>query len=135
MALRISLKDGERIVVNGAVIRSFGRSNIGVENKAAILRGREIMDPADATSPAKLLYFKTMLAYIDPDGVEDHQNAIIDVLRQVAATLTSDVGFGHIQRFAENVAQLGYYRALADCRALIAIEASTLLREESAVAA
>ena len=38
MALRISLRDGEKMIVNGAVLRSVGRTDLSIENNAAILR-------------------------------------------------------------------------------------------------
>ncbi|MDO3693215.1 flagellar biosynthesis repressor FlbT, partial [Pseudomonas sp. DKN 2791] len=61
--LRITLRDGEKAIVNGAVIRAVGRTQIAVENQVSILRGREIMRPEEATTPARQLYFAAMLAY------------------------------------------------------------------------
>lgn len=55
MGLQIALRDGERIVVNGAVLRSRGRTELRVESKAAILRGKDIMNPRDADTPARQL--------------------------------------------------------------------------------
>ncbi len=46
------------MVVNGAVLRSVGRTNICVESKATILRGRDVMTVEEANTPARLLYFR-----------------------------------------------------------------------------
>ena len=48
MTLRISLRDGEKMVVNGAVLRSVGRTDLAIDSKASILRGREVMAPEEA---------------------------------------------------------------------------------------
>ena len=55
MTLRISLRDGEKVVINGAVIRASGRTDLAIESKVTILRGREIMSPAEASTPARAL--------------------------------------------------------------------------------
>ena len=41
MGLKVNLKDNERIIVNGAVLRASGRVTIEIENRAVILRGSE----------------------------------------------------------------------------------------------
>ena len=76
--LRITLKDGEKIIVNGAVLRSVGRTSLCVENKVTLLRGRDVMSPDDANTPAKRLYFACMMAYIDEESRERHQDEIVE---------------------------------------------------------
>jgi len=132
MALRIALKDGERIVLNGAVLRSVGRTELRVESQAALLRGREIMTPEDATTPARQLYFHTMMAYIDPDGREAHQRAVVESLGAVARLLATPPASGVAMSFAANAAGMHFYRALADCRKLIALEDEALAAAERA---
>jgi flagellar protein FlbT len=122
--LRITLADGEKAIINGAVLRAVGRTQICVENQVAILRGREVMRPEEATTPARQLYFAAMLAYIDPDGRIAHQDAIVDLLAAVlAATDRSDLQSACIH-FAHEIARGDHYRALAACREIIAIETS-----------
>lgn len=126
MTLRISLKDGEKMVVNGAVLRAIGRTDIAVESSASVLRAREIMDPAEADTPARALYFHTMMAYIDPENGEGHQDRIVASLQQVSTLLPSEEGRAAAIAFARNVATMRYYRALADCRTLIGLEDAAL---------
>ncbi len=126
MGLRIALRDGERVVVNGAVLRAAGRTEIFVENKATILRSREVMQPEEATTPATQLYFHTMMAYIDEDGREEHQERIIQALQAVTALLPSDAARTAALAFARNAAHQNFYKALGDCRTLVRIEADAL---------
>ncbi len=122
MTLQISLRDGEKLIVNGALLRAHGRVTIGVESKAAILRGRELMDAGDATSPAKRLYFACISAYIDRERTEIHQEAIVAALADVMARLDSPAAAAACAGFARKVAGGDHYRALVDCRALIEME-------------
>lgn len=134
MTLRISLRDGEQLVINGAVIRSSGRSNIMVENKCSVLRGRDIMMPEDATTPARELYFLCQMAYMEPEFRQDHQNKMLGVMRTLLAAPIR----GHQAQLAITVAQKiatgEFYAALADCRAMIAEETVVPINTESAVA-
>ncbi|OAN57318.1 flagellar biosynthesis repressor FlbT [Sphingomonas sp. TDK1] len=120
--LRITLRDGEKAIVNGAVLRAVGRTQIAVENKVSILRGREVMRPEEATSPARQLYFATMLAYIDPAGRAAHQDAVVELLSHVMANLGTDEAREACVRFANDLALAEYYKALGVGRELIAIE-------------
>jgi flagellar protein FlbT len=128
MTLRISLRDGEKVVINGAVIRASGRTDLAVESKVTILRGREIMSPAEASTPARSLYFHTMMAYLDPERIEEHHRQVIAALRLVMGLLSCEEGRVAAARFAERAAASDYYRALGDCRALIRLEHDALAR-------
>lgn len=130
MTLRISLRDGERMIVNGAVLRSLGRTDLCVENTVALLRGREIMAPDEATTPARRLYYACMLGYIDPEGAGAHHDAIIGYLRGLIGALESHEAKAACASFARKVANGDFYRALADCRALIAYEADVFTRAD-----
>ncbi|MEW9854486.1 flagellar biosynthesis repressor FlbT [Novosphingobium rhizovicinum] len=132
--LRISLRDGEKVVVNGAVMRAVGRTEIVVENKVSVMRGREVMAPEEATTPARQLYFHTMMAYVDPAGGEGHQDRILEALRQVMAVLATPEAATHALSFGQHVAQLQFYKALRDCRQLMQVEAALLEEQGSASA-
>lgn len=120
--LRITLRDGEKAIVNGAVLRAVGRTQIAVENKVSILRGREVMRPEEATSLARQLYFATMLAYIDPAGRDVHQDSIVQLLGVLITALGTAEGKDVCVRFASELAQDEHYKALAVARELIALE-------------
>lgn len=132
MTLRISLRDGEQVIVNGAVLRSIGRTDLCVENTVTLLRGREVMSADEATTPARRLYYACMLAYIDPEGAVAHHDAIVGYLRGLVGALEAPEARAACRRFACKVATSDFYRALADCRALIAYETDVFARAEQA---
>ena len=128
MSLRISLRDGEKMIVNGAVLRATGRTQFVIENQVSILRDREVMRPEEATTPARRLYFACMMAYIDSSNLSEHQDQIIDRLRDLLGALESDEARAACIRFASLVAAPDFYRALAECRSLISYETEALAR-------
>lgn len=130
--LRITLRDGEKAIVNGAVIRAVGRTQLCVENQVAILRGREVMKPEEATTPARQLYFAAMLAYIDPAGREAHQEAVVTLLGSLIASLEAPGASATCVRFAHEIARGDFYRALAAARELVGFEDQAALSSQAA---
>ena len=126
MTLRISLRDGEKVIVNGAVLRSVGRTDLRLENEATVLRGQDVMTPEEANTPARRLYFACMMAYIDTGDRAAHQDAIIQLVRDLIGAVTSPDAQSTCVSFAQKVACGHYYAALADCRWLINYEAELL---------
>jgi len=132
MTLRISLRDGEKVIVNRAVLRSIGRTDIRVENGASVMRGRDVMTPEEANTPARRLYFACMMAYIDEGDLVAHQNEIIAHLRELMGAIEAPEAKAACVSFAQRVAAGQFYKALADCRWLIDYEAQALARLASA---
>lgn len=128
MALRITLRDGEKMILNGAVLRAVGRTQLCLENGAAILRGRDVMTPEEANTPAKRLYFACMMAYIDPDNLDRYRDDILLLMSDLLRAFESTEAKAITTTFAEKIALNQYYRALGDCRWLIAYEAEALAR-------
>lgn len=120
--LRITLRDGEKAIVNGAVLRAVGRTQIAVENQVSILRGREVMQPEEATTPARQLYFAAMLAYIDPANRDQHQDNVVALIGSLVATLTAPEARAACIAFAHDMATGDYYKALSAARELIGFE-------------
>ena len=132
--LRISLRDGEKVIVNGAVLRSIGRTDLRVENGASVMRGRDVMSPEEANTPARRLYFACMMAYIDEGDLVAHQEDIIARVRDLMDALEAPEAKAACASFAHKVACGEYYKALADCRWLIDYEARALARLEQTAA-
>jgi flagellar protein FlbT len=128
MTLCISLRDGEKMIVNGAVMRASGRVELAVENRVSILRGREVMNPAEATSPARLLYLACMMAYVDEGGRDVHHDRLIALLGELTAAFHAPAAHMACLEFARLVALGDHYRALGICRTIIEHETAALAR-------
>ncbi len=117
--LKIRLRANEKIIINGAVLCASARTELSLENRAAVLRGREVMKPDAATTPATRLYFDTMLHYVDEEGRSDHQARLLQRLSEMVSVSRSVKGQALCARYARLMAQRDHYAALGVCRKLI----------------
>ena len=64
--MRISLRSGERIYVNGAVLRADRKVILDLENDVTFLLEGQVMQPDEATTALRQLYFIVQLMLMDP---------------------------------------------------------------------
>jgi flagellar protein FlbT len=87
-ALILELKQGESMILNGALIRFKTRTRLELNTQARFLFGKQIMREEEATSPARRAYYAVQQAYIgaEPDrpGALASARALILTLRDVA---------------------------------------------------
>ncbi len=78
MPLKITLKPGERFVINGAVIENGDhRASMTIINRTSILREKDIMQEEDANTPTKRIYFPVMMMYLDPDNTQKYYEEFV----------------------------------------------------------
>jgi len=73
-SLRISLKSGERIFINGAVLRVDRKVSLEFLNDVTFLLDNHVLQPEDATTPLKQLYFIVQMMLINPEGADQSMN-------------------------------------------------------------
>lgn len=66
--IRLSLRAGGKVYVNGAVLRVDRKATIEILNDATFLLEQHVMQPEAATTPLRQLYFIAQAMLIDPDG-------------------------------------------------------------------
>ena len=123
MPLKLSLKPGEKFVLNGAVVQNGDRrSALLLQNKASVLREKDIMQADEANTPSRRIYFPVMMMYLDQAGWERYQEEFVQRLSEfMGAVRNADVlaDCVNISRF---VMTRDYYKALMLCRKLIEYE-------------
>jgi flagellar biosynthesis repressor protein FlbT len=125
MALKISLKPHERLVLGGSavtIIRNGESSNdLIIENKVPILiRGKDIMLEDDANSPCRRIYFIVQLMYIDGNNLAEYHSLFWRLVRDLIEAAPSTLGF--LDRISEHILDERYYQALKAARQLIDYE-------------
>ena len=88
-----------------------------------ILREKDILTPASADTPAKLLYLAVQLMYVARDP-QDHHPVYFDLMRDLLITMPSSASL--IQDINNHILSGDYYKALKESRNLIAHEAALL---------
>src|SRR3954451_3467581 len=76
--LKLSLKPGERFVLNGAVVQNGDRrGTLILQNKASVLREKDIMQEDEVTSPSRRIYFPVMMMYLDEAGAARYYDEFV----------------------------------------------------------
>src|SRR5437763_16740206 len=83
MPLKLSLKPGEKFVLNGAVVQNGDRRGVLIlQNKASVLREKDIMQAEDASTPARRIYFPVMMMYLDEAGADRYYDEFVQRLSE-----------------------------------------------------
>ena len=127
MPLKLSLKPGERFVVNGAVLQNGDRRAVLLlQNKASILREKDIIQPEDANTPAKRIYFPIMMMYLDPPGANQFYDEFVMSLNEFMGAIRSTDILKECVSLYREVMSADYYKALTRCRKLLTYEQGLL---------
>src|SRR5262245_34095212 len=125
--LAVKLKPGERLVVNGAVLRNGNSRNvIYFANRASILRERDIMQEEQATTPARRAYFVVQLMLLDRDDAEAYEPAFQLLVAALLRTFKAASILQALTDCAHWVDAHDYYKALSALRTVLDYEAELL---------
>ena len=124
--MKISLRAGERVYINGAVLRVDRKVSLELVNDVMFLLEAQVMQAADATTAMRQLYFIVQLMLMNPTDVgaaaslyEQHHAALLAVCenREMLDGLAA---------IDEMVGGTRYFEALKRIRALFPLEQAIL---------
>jgi flagellar protein FlbT len=126
MALRLTLKPNERILINGCVVRNSDRRQvIVIENQADVVRETDLLKEDEARSPVKEVYFFIQTALLDPTI----RKKLVPIIQKRLGKLVPvfhDEMADHIFQAASHVSQADFYRAMRSLRPLMDYEGRLL---------
>ncbi len=127
MPLKLSLKPGEKFVLNGAVVQNGDRRGVLLlQNKASVLREKDIMQAEEVTTPARHIYFPVMMMYLDESGASKYYDEFAQRLSEFMGVIQNQdilVDCVNVSKYAMG---REYYKALMLCRKLIEYEDARL---------
>jgi flagellar protein FlbT len=131
MPLKVELKPNERIIIGSCVITNTDqRARLLIDgDNIPILREKDILTPATADTPAKLVYLAVQLMYISPDPQVNH-GTYFNLVRDIVTAVPS--AWPIIEGINNNILNGDLYQALKEARKLVAYE-KTLLDHNDAV--
>jgi flagellar biosynthesis repressor protein FlbT len=125
-SLSLLLKAGDRLFLNGAVIRADRKVRIEVLNDAVFLLGTHLLQAEDANTPLRQLYFAVQTMLVEPEAAT---NAKVMALRMMTGMMQAfsnrDVLNG-LMDIEHDVQRGKPYSALKKLRALYQFEDSIL---------
>jgi flagellar protein FlbT len=132
--LKLSLKPGEKFVLNGAVVQNGDRRGVLVlQNKASVLREKDIMQLDEVTSPARHIYFPVMMMYLDEAGAERQYEEFATRLTEFMGVVRNPTVLSDCIAISKHVMAREYYKALMLSRKLIEYEDQRLGHVSSGV--
>jgi flagellar protein FlbT len=126
--LKISLKANEKIYINGAVIKADRKVTIELLNETQFLLESHVMQPEQASTPLRQLYFILQVMLMNPGNADQAR----DMFRQSLPLLLQSFRNEHILSSLKYIDQLvseGHvYDALKTIRGLYSLEDEILYR-------
>ena len=122
MPLSIPLPVHAKVIINGAVIENGGPANIAlvVHNHANILRDKDVITQAEATTPAREIYHTIQNAYLFEPNREEWLTLSGKLLAQFRITWPEAAPIlDHVETL---LAEAKIYNALRASRRLMALE-------------
>ncbi|WP_028032487.1 flagellar biosynthesis repressor FlbT [Chelativorans sp. J32] len=124
--LKISLKAGEKIYVNGAVIKVDRKVSLEFLNDVQFLLQQHVLQPEDARTPLRQLYFIVQVMLMGPEGTEKTRRLFRDTLANLLSTFRDDRILAGLKHIDSLVGGGEVYEALKAIRALYPFEEEIL---------
>ncbi len=127
MPLKLSLKPSERFVINGAVLQNGDRRSVLLlQNKASILREKDIIQPENVDTPGKHIYFPIQMMYLEPHAAGGHYDEFVLRMSEFMNVIQSPDILKECVAISRDVMAADYYKALTRCRKLLTYEEGLL---------
>ena len=130
MALKLTLKPDERVIIGGAVIRNSGKHiEFYVENNVPLLREKDILPEDAVETPASRIYFAVQLMYIDVENRQTHIDSFFNLAHDLIDAAPSTKSY--VLDICEQVTVSRFYQALKVARALIDYEKELISNDDT----
>jgi flagellar protein FlbT len=131
--MKIGLKAGERLFVNGAVLRVERKTNLELMNDAVFLLENHVLQPEEATTPLRQLYFVLQTMVMDPVAAPSVQGLFEMMMRSAKSVFSNP----HILETLNEVETLNgesrWFEAMKIVRSLYPTEAALMTRGEAEI--
>ncbi len=134
MPLKLSLKPGEKVVVNGAVVQNGERrATLVLQNRASVLREKDIMLSEEATTPTRRVYLPVMMMYLDQGRDGPYYDEFVMRMTEFMGAISNPEILSQCVSISRDVMAGDFYKALNSCRQLMAYEDERLSGVSSGV--
>lgn len=128
MPLHLTVKPGDKIIINGGVISNTSprTMKIMIHNKVQLMLEKEVILPEAANTPLLRIYFALQCMYLDEDNVEKYREIFDDLAMQlIQATKTPEL-LDAVEAARASVYSGRLYQGLRALRAALPTEAALL---------
>lgn len=123
---RVTLRPGERIFLNGAVLKSDGRSSFEILNDVPYLLENEIMQVQQTVTPLRQLYYILQTMVMEADGMEMARGVYEDTMRWLRVAFVNPIVLAGLETISQQVNAGSPFAALKTLRMIVPIEDAIL---------
>lgn len=124
--IQISLKPGERIFINGAVLRVDRKVTVELLNDVTFLLESHVLQAADATTPLRQLYFIAQTMLMDPANADSTRTLFEGTHRLMMSVVENEDILDGLKSAGGSIAAGKIFDALKTIRGLYGIEQDVL---------
>lgn len=120
--MQLTLKAGERIYINGAVVRVDRKVALELLNDVTFLLEAHVLQPEQTTTPLRQLYFILQTILIDPTNAAEALTLFHRACSSTLLSFSNEAVVNGLKAAAELVERKRVFEALRLIRALFHIE-------------
>jgi flagellar protein FlbT len=124
--VHLTLRAGEKMFINGAVIKADRRVSFELLNEAAYLLEHQVLQPADTTTPLKQLYFFLQTIIMDRNTSGWARQMFVNSHTALLSAFTNEQVLEGLKTIRELFDRGRIFDALTETRGLFAVEEEIL---------
>ncbi len=120
--MNITLRAGEKLYINGAVIRVDRKATIELLNDVTFLLENHVMQADQATTPLRQIYFAVQVMLMDPGATAPATSLSRRLIDAASAAFENPAILAGLKAIAEQIDRARNFEALKALRALFPLE-------------
>ncbi len=120
--MNITLRAGEKLYINGAVIRVDRKATIELLNDVTFLLENHVMQADQATTPLRQIYFAVQVMLMDPGATAPATSLSRRLIGSALTAFENPTIIAGLKTIAEQIDRSRHFEALKALRALFPLE-------------
>lgn len=120
--MNITLRAGERIYINGAVLRVDRKATLELMNDATFLLETHVMKAEDATTPLRQVYFVVQVMLMDPASARNTTQLATSLIGKAREAFESAQIRRGLDSVLDLIARARYFDAMKALRLMYPLE-------------
>lgn len=120
--MNITLRAGERIYINGAVLRVDRKATLELMNDATFLLETHVMQADEATTPLRQIYFVVQVMLMDPASARTTAQLAASLIEKAQLAFDAPPVRQGLDNVSDLIGRARYFEAMKSLRAMYPLE-------------
>lgn len=127
--MNITLRAGERLFINGAVIRTDRKATIELLNDATFLLETHVIQASDATTPLRQIYFVIQVMLMDPASAKATAELALSLIDKALSAFEGVEVKTGLRNVTDLIGRSRYFEAMKSVRSMYPLEQREMFPE------